>query len=554
MQEPGPDPPDQDGASEASASSGIPAAQAPSHNFETPSHLSSSVGETADPSTKEAQAEPESSLVVSPEAASSLSGNPDDQTPAKAGDTLNYMHTAIFDPACILESPTFATPNAFMREADELFACTLLEQGSITQNDLTRLFDLLPKEPSGRSSEGQAWYTGAYMRGGKAGLRRHMALFPHSAAAFALWMSSISKGSHFTSVAVFDQTPVEPHKDLNNAPYPNVIAPLTPFQGGCVWSEGCGRDKIHIQGHEVAGGPVPWTEGVASVQVHKHWHFVLPWTGRRLVAIGFTIRSHSNLSSEDVSALTSLGFRPPSSLGFSPPEETPPKQPRVESPTAQAGTVKTAQQHTPCEPELSDSTKATNAAVQSETPLIIELCAGSAMLSAVAREHGFAILPMDHSGNRRKPYAHVLQLDLRRPESWAFVRKVVVSRAVLHIHIALPCGTCSRAREIGNPADGPPPLRDSQHVWGFLWLRGEELGKVQSANSLYQEAATFCEWLLAEHKHVGFSIENPIWSWLWQIPPVASLVCYVLRIPGGDSALLLQEKHQLESFLRTEKF
>ena len=30
--------------------------------------------------------------------------------------------------------------------------------------------------------------------------------------------------------------------------------------------------------------------------------------------------------------------------------------------------------------------------------------------------------------------------------------------------------------------------------------------------------------------------------------------CYVLRIPGGDSALLLQEKQQLESFLRTEKF
>ena len=32
------------------------------------------------------------------------------------------------------------------------------------------------------------------------------------------------------------------------------------------------------------------------------------------------------------------------------------------------------------------------------------------------------------------------------------------------------------------------------------------------------------------------------------------LIRYVLRIPGGDSALLLQEKHQLESFLRTEKF
>ena len=281
----------------------------------------------------------------------------------------------------------------------------------------------------------------------------------------------------------------------------------------------CGQDIVNIQGQEVVGGPVPWTQGVARVRVDSHWHFVLPWTGRRLVAIGFTIRSHANLSSEDANTLTSLGFRP-SSSGSSPQEE-PPQKPRATKPKCDSNAPSTADR--PCEPVPTNPAAQVKSALEAETPLIIELCAGSAMLSAVAREHGFAILPVDHAGNRHRPRAHVLQLDLRRPDSWAFVRKVV-PRAVLHVHIALPCGTCSRAREIGGPADGPPPLRDGQHVWGYPWLTGEDLGKVQSANSLYQEAASFCEHLLLNHPRVGFSIENPLWSWLWQIPPIASLV------------------------------
>ena len=140
-------------------SAGSPVAQAPSCNPKTQSHPAASVGEAlADPPAAGAQADAEHSDGSPEAAARSLSGNQANQAPAKAGQAKAYMHTAIFDPACVLGSLSFANPNAFIHEA-ELFACKLLEKGSISQLDLANLFDLLPKESSLRASEGQvhAW-------------------------------------------------------------------------------------------------------------------------------------------------------------------------------------------------------------------------------------------------------------------------------------------------------------------------------------------------------------------------------------------------------------
>ena len=48
-----------------------------------------------------------------------------------------------------------------------------------------------------------------------------------------------------------------------------------------------------------------------------------------------------------------------------------------------------------------------------EPPLFIEVCAGSALLSSLAREAGFSILPIDGGQRAARSYAHVLRLDLR---------------------------------------------------------------------------------------------------------------------------------------------
>ena len=50
--------------------------------------------------------------------------------------------------------------------------------------------------------------------------------------------------------------------------------------------------------------------------------------------------------------------------------------------------------------------------------LIIEVCAGSAMLSRCFSECGFDVMPIDHSPNRFHPLAKICNLSLTEQSSW----------------------------------------------------------------------------------------------------------------------------------------
>ena len=76
--------------------------------------------------------------------------------------------------------------------------------------------------------------------------------------------------------------------------------------------------------------------------------------------------------------------------------------------------------------------------------LIIELCAGSAMLSAYFAEQGWNVFPVDHSANRFHPLAKVCNLDLAHKSSWQYLSWLLANHRVAYIHVAPPCGTCSR--------------------------------------------------------------------------------------------------------------
>ena len=80
--------------------------------------------------------------------------------------------------------------------------------------------------------------------------------------------------------------------------------------------------------------------------------------------------------------------------------------------------------------------------------------------------------------------------------------------------------TASRAREIGK---GPRPLRSMQHVMGLPGLDPVSQERVTSANMIYAETASFCSWLLQTLPAVPFSVENPLHSYMWQLPAFASL-------------------------------
>ena len=156
------------------------------------------------------------------------------------------------------------------------------------------------------------------------------------------------------------------------------------------------------------------------------------------------------------------------------------------------------------------------AAIVEQSLLVIEACAGTATLSSVLKDLGFEVLPIDF-GKQNLTHLHIINLDLRLKHSWDFLGKVVLSQRTLHVHGAPPCGTASRARDIALSQDhhGPPPLRSEVFPLGFPWLEGINKARVQSANEIYEHMGAFCLWL--NLLSVGWSLENPANSYLWQI-------------------------------------
>ena len=94
----------------------------------------------------------------------------------------------------------------------------------------------------------------------------------------------------FTSCVVFDDNMAELHRDLHNSPLSNLIVPLTPFRGGLLWVEGEGAEERTFGNQKITGGPVSWSEGAIVLAAGERAHCVLPWSGRRLVLVGFNIR------------------------------------------------------------------------------------------------------------------------------------------------------------------------------------------------------------------------------------------------------------------------
>ena len=120
-----------------------------------------------------------------------------------------------------------------------------------------------------------------------------------------------------------------------------------------------------------------------------------------------------------------------------------------------------------------------------------------------------------------------------------------LERTLNRFNIAPPCGTASRARDIGK---GPRPLRSLQHPWGRPDLSEVEAARVASANAIYRETAAFCQWLLSNHACVHFSVENPLHSWLWHLPCFQSLL-QRLALVSFDACLHGSTRKKATAFL-----
>ena len=144
-----------------------------------------------------------------------------------------------------------------------------------------------------------------------------------------------------------------------------------------------------------------------------------------------------------------------------------------------------------------------------DMPIFVETCAGSATLSFSIQRRGFEVYPIDRVRNRHRTQCRVLQLDLTVPSTWELWRRITDDYFCAGFHFGVPCGTCSRARGIPleDGSEGPPPLRDQDHVLGLPDLSEANRRKVETANILYERC---CELILfLDERGIPWTVENP---------------------------------------------
>ena len=157
---------------------------------------------------------------------------------------------------------------------------------------------------------------------------------------------------------------------------------------------------------------------------------------------------------------------------------------------------------------------------QDSPPLFIELFAGRASLSRAAIQSGLRVISIDHEVVQ--PFAPIVTLDLTSSSGQKILWDVLTSPGVEAVHLGLPCGTSSRARERPIPREmrlagvpEPPPLRSAEFPLGIPGLAHHHQRRIDSANCLYALAIEIILWC---HRHkVVIRIENPANSWLWAV-------------------------------------
>ena len=141
-------------------------------------------------------------------------------------------------------------------------------------------------------------------------------------------------------------------------------------------------------------------------------------------------------------------------------------------------------------------------------PWFLEIFSGTARLTTAVRKLGIPCLPpIDITLCEEVPLA----VDVLDCDNWSFIMKLISRGAVLFIHFGTPCNSFSAARKDDG---GPPPLRSEQFPEGLPELQGHNLAIAQLGNWFTDRTA---EAAAAVVRAGGdFSIENPLWSLLWQ--------------------------------------
>ena len=133
-------------------------------------------------------------------------------------------------------------------------------------------------------------------------------------------------------------------------------------------------------------------------------------------------------------------------------------------------------------------------------------------------QSGFEVISVDHKVGH--PFAPIVSLDLTTDTGRQILSRLLQHPRLFAIHMGLPCGTASRAREKPIPQElkeqgvpSPPQLRSAENPLGMPGLSELNQKKVDSANALYSLAIDILVEVIP--RGVVVSIENPWNSWMW---------------------------------------
>ena len=197
-------------------------------------------------------------------------------------------------------------------DAETLAQSLLHRMDALAPDDLQPLAELLPREAThkaaGHQGEG-AFFAGAYARGGFVGLRSSCHSSPCSIKVLTAALRGAFPGHCFSTLVVFTNTLTAPHKDVHNAPFPNLLMSLSKFTAGQVWREDSEGDVYRtVAGQARPGRLLDVAAGPCLLDAHKYLHATEPWRGCRIVLVGFMVRHLLLLSPEQVALLAALGF------------------------------------------------------------------------------------------------------------------------------------------------------------------------------------------------------------------------------------------------------
>ena len=146
------------------------------------------------------------------------------------------------------------------------------------------------------------------------------------------------------------------------------------------------------------------------------------------------------------------------------------------------------------------------------TPLCVEIFAGKASFSRALVQAGFEVVSVDHEVEA--PLRPIVPLDLTTKSGQEILWLVLQSPRLVAIHLGLPRGTASKARD--RPISKELQqlgVRSAEYPLGIPGVSGVNATKLAKANELYKLGLEII--LFAFKRQVVISVENPFSSYLW---------------------------------------